>query len=120
MAAIIAVRIVNSMRSSLRLPAAIVAALVVAEAAVLLMRPRDVRPEPVPVEARAYFSEQALARAESFRSGQRRIALASLAVEGLVLAWLVWSPPGGLVRRRRRPVLAGAAAAAALSLVVTT
>ena len=108
------------MRSSLRLPAAIVTALVVAEAAALLMRPRDVRPEPVPVEARAYFSEEALARAEDFRSGQRRIFLGSLVVEGLVLAWLVFKPPGALVQPRRRPVLAGAATAAALSLVVTT
>jgi STE24 endopeptidase len=86
MAAIIAVRMVGSVRSSLRLPAAIVTALVVAEAAVVLMRPRDVRPEPVPIDARAYFSERTLARAESFRSGQRWIFLGSLVVEGAVLA----------------------------------
>jgi STE24 endopeptidase len=120
MAAIIAMRMVGSVRSSLRLPAAIVTALVVAEAAVVLMRPRDVRPEPVPIDARAYFSERTLARAESFRSGQRWIFFGSLVVEGAVLAWLVWRPPGVLTAPRRRPVLAGAAAAAALSLVVTT
>jgi STE24 endopeptidase len=120
MAAIIAVRKVGSMRSSLRLPAAIVAALVVAEAAVVLMRPRDVRPEPVPVEARDYFSQPALVRAERFRSGQRWIFLGSLVVEGAVLGWLVWRPPGVLRVQRRRPVLAAAAAGAALSLVLTT
>src|SRR4051794_30171654 len=119
MAAIIAVRMVGSVRAGLRLPAAIVTALVVAEAAVLLMRPRDIRPEPVPVDARAYFSQATLARAESFRSGQRWIFFGSLVVEGVVLGWLVWRPPGVLRRPRRRVVLAGAAAAVGLSLVLT-
>jgi STE24 endopeptidase len=86
---------------------------------VVLMRPRDIRPEPVRVEARDYFSEHQLARAESFRSGQRAIFLGSLAVEG-VLGLIVWRPPGYVRRRHRRPVLAAAATAAALSLVVTT
>jgi Zn-dependent protease with chaperone function len=112
-------RMVGSVRAGLRLPAAIVTALVVAEAAVVLMRPRDVRPEPVPVEARAYFSQATLARAKDFRSGQRWIFLGSLVVEGGVLAWLVWRPPGALLTPRRRPVLAGAAAAAAVSLTLT-
>ncbi|HVL96104.1 MAG TPA: hypothetical protein VM266_09615, partial [Solirubrobacteraceae bacterium] len=107
------------MRKRLRLPAAIVIALVVAEGAVVLLRPRDITPEPVPVEARAYFSEAALDRARDFRGGQRRILLASLAVEAGVLALLVWRPPALLTRPRRRPILAGAAVAAALSLVLT-
>src|SRR5829696_876232 len=120
MAAIIAMRMVGSVRGGLRLPAAIVAALVVAEAAVVLMRPRDIRPEPVPVDARAYFSDATLERAERFRSGQRWIFLGSLAVEGAVLALLVWRPPPATIRSRRRPVLAAAATGAALSLVLTT
>jgi STE24 endopeptidase len=112
-------RIVDSVRPGLRLPAAIVTALVVAEAAVVLLRPRDIRPEPVPVAARDYFSERTLEKAEAFRVGQRRLFLASLAVEGIVLAWLVWRPPGALKRERRRPVLAAAAAAGTLSLLIT-
>jgi STE24 endopeptidase len=54
---------VGSVGRSLRLPAAIVTALVVAEGAVWLLRPRDTGPDPVPVEARAYFSEAQLTRA---------------------------------------------------------
>ena len=47
----------------LRLPIAIVAALVVAEAAVLLMRPRGLL-EPLDVAPRAYFSAAQIEKAE--------------------------------------------------------
>ena len=57
------------MLKRLRLPVTIVAALVVAEAAVFLMRPRD-RLEPVDVAAQTYFSPAFIERAEDFRSGQ--------------------------------------------------
>ena len=108
------------MLRSLRLPAAIVAALVVAEAAVWLLRPRETSPEPVPVQARAYFSDAELSRAEAFRSGQRLLFLGSVAVDGAVLAWLVVRPPRrALERLTRRPVLGAAAAAAGVSLVLT-
>ena len=108
------------MLRSLRLPAAIVTALVVAEAAVWLLRPRETSPEPVPVQARAYFSDAELSRAEAFRSGQRLLFLGSVAVDGAVLAWLVVRPPRrALERLTRRPVLGAAAAAAGVSLVLT-
>ena len=103
------------MRSSWRLPVALVTAVVVAEAAVFLMRPRDRGPEPVPVEARAYFSPAQIERAEDFRSGQRWIFLAQVAVELGVLVLIVRRPPRRLTDLRR-PVLAGAAVAAAISV----
>jgi STE24 endopeptidase len=99
-----------------RIPAAVAGALVVAEAAVLLLRPRDGVIEPARVDARSYFSPAEIERARDFRGPQRVIGLAALGVEGAVLVWLVARPPGALRRRRRRPVLASAAAGAALSI----
>ena len=106
------------MRPRLRLPVALLSALVAAEAAVLLLRPREPAPRSQPVEARDYFSEQELDRAEAFRSGQRSLFLLRLGIEGAVLVLLVRSAPD-LSRLRRRPVLAGAAAGAALSIALT-
>ncbi len=103
------------MRRSWRLPVALVTAVVVAEAAVLVMRPRDRGPEPIPVEARAYFSQAQIEKAESFRSGQLWIYLAQTAVGLGVLVLIVRRPPERLAGLRR-PVLAGAAVAAAISV----
>jgi STE24 endopeptidase len=108
---------VCSVRRSWRLPVALVTAVVVAEAAVFLLRPRDRGPEPVPVEARAYFSEAQIEKAEAFRSGQRWIYLAQTAIGLGVLVLIVRRPPERLAAIRR-PVLAGAAVAAAISLAV--
>ena len=105
------------MRRSWRLPVALVTAVVVAEAAVLLMRPRDRGPEPVPVEPRAYFSEAQIEKAEAFRSGQRWIYLAQTAIGLGVLVLIVRRPPERLAAIRR-PVLAGATVASAISLAV--
>ena len=107
------------MRPRLRLPVALLSALVAAEAAVLLLRPREPVPRPQPVEARDYFSEQEIERAEAFRSGQRTLFLLRLGIEGAVLVLVVRAAPE-LSRLRRRPVLAGAAAGAALSVALTT
>jgi STE24 endopeptidase len=106
---------VCSVRRSWRLPVALVAAVVVAEAAVFVMRPRDRGPEPVPVEARAYFSEAQIERAEAFRIGQLWIYVAQTAIGLGVLALVVRRPPERLAAYRR-PVLAGAAVAAAISV----
>jgi STE24 endopeptidase len=112
-------RTVFSVRRTLGLPIALVAAVVVAEAAVLLLRPRDLGPAPLPVDARAYFSPGQLEKAEAFRSGQLGLYGARLLVEGGLLILLVRRPPERLRSAgRRRPVLAGAAAAAAISVVV--
>jgi STE24 endopeptidase len=101
----------------LRLPIAIVAALVVAEAAVVLMRPRGLL-EPLDAAPRAYFSAAQIERAENFRNGQLVIYVAQTALELAVLALVVWRPPRALLARRKRQVLTGAAAAAALSVTV--
>src|SRR4051794_11282320 len=110
-------RTVFSVRGTLGLPIAVAASVVVAEAAVLLLRPRDLGPAPVPVEARAYFSRAQLEKAEAFRHGQLWLYGAQLLIEAGVLVWVVRRPPERLARAgRRRPVAGGAAAAAALPL----
>ena len=106
------------MRRKLRLPIVLVAAVVVAEAAVLLMRPRDRGPEPVPVDPRAYFSPAQIEKGDTFRSGQLWLFGLRVAVELTVLVVLVRRPPAILTRDFRRPVAAGAAAAAALSVTL--
>jgi STE24 endopeptidase len=110
--------IVYSVLSRLRLPVAIVAALVVAEAAVLLMRPRD-RLEPVDVAPQRYFSAAELERAESFRSGQLWLYGVRLAIEIGLLVYVVRRPPRRLRGPFKRPVVAGAATAAALAVALT-
>jgi STE24 endopeptidase len=101
----------------LRLPIAIVAALVVAEGASLLMRPRE-RLGPVDIAPRAYFSPAYIDRAVHFRNGQLWIYAGTVVVELGVLVLIVRRPPRPLLRAHRRPVLAGAAAGAALSVVI--
>ena len=103
------------MRRSWRLPVALVTAVVVAEAAVVAMRPRDRGPEPVPVEPRAYFSEAEIEKAEEFRNGQLWIYVAQTAIGLGVLVLIVRRPPQQLAGLRRR-LLAGAAVAAAISV----
>src|SRR4051794_24671934 len=108
-------RTVFSVRRTLGLPIALVTSVVVAEAAVLLLRPRDLGPAPLPVEARAYFSRGQLEKAEAFRHGQLWLYGAQLLIEAGVLVWVVRRAPERL-ERARRPVVVGAAAAAALSV----
>jgi Zn-dependent protease with chaperone function len=103
----------------LRLPIVLVAAVVAAEGAVLLLRPRDGVIDPAPVNVRSYFSPAQIDRARDFRRPQLVLSLGALAVEGGLLVLLIRRPPAGLRRRRRRPVLAGAVAAAALSAGLT-
>ena len=85
----------------------------------LLFRPRDLGPTPVPIEARAYFSAAQLEKAVDFRSGQLWLYGARLLLELGVLVILVRkAPPRLRALGERRPVLAGAATAAAISLVL--
>jgi STE24 endopeptidase len=105
-------------RSRLRLPIALVGALVVAEVTVLLLRPRDRGPEPVDVPARDYFTAAQIERGDAFRTGQLWLFGLRTAVELGVLVAIVRRPPRLLERGARRPVLAGAAAGAALSLTL--
>ena len=111
--------IVYSVLKRLRLPVSIVAALVVAEAAVLIMRPRG-GIEPVDAEPQTYFSAAFIERAEDFRSGQLR-AVRRAAWRSRSACWSTSCarPPARLKGPFRRPVLAGAATAVALSVAVT-
>jgi STE24 endopeptidase len=102
----------------LRLPVSIVAALVVAEAAVLIMRPRG-GIEPVDAEAQTYFSTAFIERAEDFRSGQLVLFGVRMALEIGLLVYVVARPPARLRGPFRRPVLAGGVTAIALSAAVT-
>ena len=102
------------MPQRLRLPAAIVTALVVAEAAVLLLRPKERYPVEQ-VEPREYFSAAELERGANFRSGQLWLYGARTALELAVLLAAVRLAPSD----RRRPVLTGAATAVAITLTST-
>jgi len=98
----------------LRLPAAIVTVLVAAEAAVLLLRPKERYPVEQ-VEPREYFSAAELERGANFRSGQLWLYGARTALELAVLLAAVRLAPSD----RRRPVLTGAATAVAITLTST-
>jgi STE24 endopeptidase len=105
-------------RPLVRVLAVVLAAVVVAEAAVLVMRPstdEPPTPDPAPVSARAYFSERQIDRAQDYRRPNLALYGATLAIELGVLVALVRRPPRRLARAVRRPVIAGAAAAAGIS-----
>jgi len=92
----------------------VVAAIVIAEAAVLLLRPKERYPV-VEADPRAYFSAAELDRAVQFRNGQLWLYGGRTAVElGLLILAVHYAPRAG-----RRPVLTGAAAAAAITLATT-
>jgi STE24 endopeptidase len=102
-----------------RVAVAVVAAFVVAEAAVLLLRPRDGVIAPAPVEPGSYFTPSELDRARDYRRGQLALFGAGLAIEAVVFIWLVRRPPARLRGPFRRPVLVAAGAGAALSIGLT-
>jgi len=106
-------------RARLRWGAAIVAAVVVAEVAVVALRPRSGVIEPAPVRTESYFSASQIERAREYRRPQVLIYATVLVIELGVLGLLVARPPGRLRGPFRRPVLAGAAAGAALSVAVS-
>lgn len=106
-------------RARLRLGVAIFAAVVVAELAVVLLRPRSGVIEPAQVSTESYFSDSQVERARDYRRPQLAIYGGVLVVELGLLAVLVARPPRRLRGPFKRPVLAGAAAGAALSVAVT-
>ncbi|MDX6671933.1 MAG: endopeptidase [Solirubrobacteraceae bacterium] len=106
-------------RARLGLPIALVAVVVVAEGAVLLLRPRAGVIEPAPVSVGRYFTPAQVQKARDYGRPQLALYGASVLVEGALLIFLIRRPPRALRRRRRRPVLAGAAAGAALSAGLT-
>ena len=94
------------------------AAVVVAEVAVVLLRPRHGVIEPAPVRTESYFSPQQIERAEDFRGGQLALYGGTLLIEiGLLIA-LVRRPPQQLRGRFVRPVLAAAATGAGLAVAL--
>lgn len=106
-------------RRRLRLPFALVAAVVVAEIAVVLLRPRDGVIAPDPVRAESYFSAEQLDRARDFRRPQLALYGATLVLQGGLLVLLVRRPPRRVLDRLpRRPLLATAAGGAALALAL--
>jgi STE24 endopeptidase len=102
-----------------RVAVAVVAAFVVAEAAVLLLRPRDGVIAPAPIDPGSYFTASQIDRARDYRHGQLALFGAGLAIEVVALVWLVRRPPARLARPFRRPVLAAAGAGVALSIGLT-
>jgi STE24 endopeptidase len=106
-----------------RLAAAVLAAVLIAEGAVVLLRPDD-RLDPVAAQESRYFSAAQLDRARDYAGGQRLLALAAIAAQAAVLVLLVWRPPRRevtMIERvaRGRVTVATALAGAALILVVT-
>jgi Zn-dependent protease with chaperone function len=99
-----------------RVAVAVVAAFVVAEAAVLLLRPRRGVIAPAPVDAASYFTTADIQRARDFRRGQLVLFATSFAIEGALLVGLVRRPPRPLAGPFARPALAGAGTAAAISV----
>jgi STE24 endopeptidase len=94
----------------------------VAEAAVWLLRPRPAAPPPAPVSAQDYFTHAQIDRGSNYSTGQLWLFAGGLAVEMVVLVPLALGRPrvaGGALRRlERRPVAGGAAAGAALSVAL--
>lgn len=104
------------------LPVAAVATVVVAEAAVWLLRPGGLI-DPVPVSEATHFTASQLERAHDFRDLQRLIGLGGLAAQGIVLALLVVRPPRAAIVRaerlvRGRPLAAAAVVGAGIAVVV--
>ena len=103
----------------LRLPLAILVAVAAAGAATFLLRPRSGLIEPAPVDVEAYFTAFQLDRAEDFRSVQRLLGIAGLALGTGTIALLAWRPPRRLFERLgRRPLLGAAAAGAGISVLL--
>ena len=87
----------------LRLPIAVVAALVVAEAAVLLMRPRDLV-EPLDVAPRAYFSAAEIEKAANAVPG---VGSAKVSVASQILTLDAQDTPSQSAQVERAEALAG-------------
>lgn len=106
------------MPRSLRLPAALLIVVVLAQAGVGLLRPHDAGPSPKRVDPTAYFSPAELERADAYQGRQLAYYGAGLAIQVGVLVLLVARPPRRLVAAARKPVLLGAAAGAGISLLL--
>ena len=106
-----------------RVGAAALAAVIVAEAGVWLLRPREPALEPAAVREGDYFTDAQLERARDYQTGQWRLYAGTIALQGGLLVLLAAGRPrfvrDRLVAWAGRPVLGAAAAGAALSLALT-
>jgi STE24 endopeptidase len=107
--------------TALRVGGAAVAMVVVAEAAVWLLAPREEPLDPVPVSAGEYFDSAQIERAEDYRGPQRLLGYAGIAIEfGLLLAIALGRPAvarRALDRLSARPILGAAAAGAGVAVI---
>jgi len=106
-----------------RVGVAAVAAVIVAEAGVWLLRPREGEIEPATVREDDYFSDAQLERARDYQGGQRALLVGTIALQGGVLLVLALGRPRAARRALdslgRRPVLGAAAAGAGLALTLS-
>jgi STE24 endopeptidase len=100
----------------IRLPVALGVAVVSAGAATLALRPRSGLIQPAPAKATAYFSPAELDRIHDYVGPQRALALGSLALSGVALAFVALRPPRALRRSHGRRRLATAATGAGIAL----
>ncbi len=108
-------------RGTSRWALALAAALLAAEAAVLLLRPRTGIIEPARVSAGSYFTAAEIARGRDYTRPALALAAGQLLLQGGVLVLLVVRPPGRLRRAAsaRRPLALGAVAGGAMAVALT-
>lgn len=104
----------------IKLGATAIAAVIVAEAGVWLLRPRDGTVEGSPVPERSYFTAEQIERGQDYHDGQRLLLFGGLAAEGALLVLLATGRPAvvrrALERAGRHPLRGAALAGAGLSL----
>jgi STE24 endopeptidase len=109
-------------RRALRVGAAAVAMVLVAEGAVWLLRPRERPISPAQVSERDYFTRAQIDRGRAYGDGQLWLLLAAVGAQGAVLVGLALGRPRFVGRRlgrlEARPVLGAAAAGAGISIAV--
>jgi STE24 endopeptidase len=109
-------------RTLMRVGAAAVGMVLVAEAAVWLLRPRPAPIAAAPVAERDYFTPSEIDRGRDFSSGQLWLYIGGLGIELVVLVAAAAGRPvairAALARAGRRPLLGAAAAGAGLSIGV--
>ena len=105
-----------------RIIAVAIAAVIVAELALLLLAPGDAGSTPAAIDAADYFDRDEIHRARDFRGGQLTLFLIGLVVELGALGALALGRPrrvGELLNRLGgRPVLGAAAAGAGISIAL--
>ena len=106
----------------MRVGIAAVAMVLVAEAAVWLLRPRDRPIQPAPVSESDYFTPAQIDRGRTYSDGQLWLFVGVLGAQGAVLVTLALGRPAAVRRRLERlgarPVLGAAAAGAGLSVAL--